>query len=116
MPFILYLSSFLETLALCHMLANQLYEKHADKFIPRGGFGGRAYVHLRLGKAHWPERGSVLQSPVSFDPAFATLRHRLVKLQGGTTAAAQPSTGSKDIITFQAEFGDWRKMLIGGAD
>ena len=59
MTFLLYLSSFLETLALCQNLANQLYEKHADKFIPRGGLGGRAYAELRLGKANWPEWGSL---------------------------------------------------------
>ena len=113
---ILFLSSFLETLVFCHNLANQLSEKHADKFIPRGGLVGRAYAELRLGKADWPELGSLLKSPVWSDPAFATLRQRLLNPQGGTAAATEPSTGSKDIITFQAEFGDWRKMVIGGAD
>ena len=71
---------------------------------------------MHLGKADWPQWGSLLKSPVWFDPAFATLRQRLLNPQGGTRAAAEPSTGSKDIITFQAEFGDWRKMVIGGAD
>ena len=44
------------------------------------------------------------------------LRQRVLNSQGGIAAAAEPSTGSKDIITFQAEFGDWRTMVIGGAD
>ena len=34
----------------------------------------------------------------------------------GSVAATKPSNGSKDIFTFQAEFGGWRKMVIGGAD
>ena len=50
MAFILYLSSFLETLVLSHNLVNQLYEKHADKFIPRGGLGGRAYPSCALAR------------------------------------------------------------------
>ena len=102
MAFIVYLSSFLETPVLCHNLANQLYEKHAHKFIPTGGLGGRAYAELRTGKADWPEWGSLLKSPVWSDPAFATLRQRLLNPQGGTAAAAaaENSSGSKDIITF----------------
>ena len=83
-----------------------MYEKHADKFIPRGGLGGRAYAELRLGKAVLPEWASLLKSPVWSGPSFATLGQRLLNPRGGTTAEAQPSTGSKDIITFQAEFGD----------
>ena len=71
---------------------------------------------MRIGKADWPEWGSLLKSPVWSDPAFATLRQWLLNPQGGTAAAGEPKTGSKDIITFQAEFGDWRKMVIGGAD
>ena len=68
MAFILYLSAFLETLVLCHNLANHtlytVYEKHADKFILRGGLGGRAYAELRTGKADLPEWGSLLKSPL----------------------------------------------------
>ena len=75
MAFILYLSSFLETPFLCHNLASQLYEKHADKVIPRGGLGGGgAYAELGIGKADWPEWGTLIKSPVWSDPAFATLR------------------------------------------
>ena len=76
MAFIVYLSSFLETLVFCHNLANQLYQKHADKFIPSGGLGGRAYTQLRTGKADWPEWGSQLKNPIWSNPAFATLRQR----------------------------------------
>ena len=43
---------------------NSLYEKHADKFIPRAGRWGRAYNGLRLGKAVWPEWGSLSKSPI----------------------------------------------------
>ena len=56
-------------------LQTSLYEKQADRFIPRGGLGGRAYAELRLGKADWPKWGSLLKSPVWRDPAFAALRH-----------------------------------------
>ena len=101
MAFILYLSSFLETLVLCHNWANQLCEKYVDNFILRGTLRGRAYAKLRLGKADWAEWGSLLKSPVWSDPARATSRQRLLNPHGGT-AAAEPSTGSKDIITLQA--------------
>ena len=33
----------------------------------------------------------------------------------GQQQQQKPSTSSKDIIIFQAEFGDWRKMVIGGS-
>ena len=102
MAFIMHLSSFLETRVLCHNLANKLYANHADKFIPRGGLGGKAYVEWRLGKADWPEWHSLFKSPVWSHPAFATWRQRLLNPQGGIAAAAELSASSKDIITFQA--------------
>ena len=37
-------------------------------------------------------------------------------LVGSGHRSLEPSAGSKDIITLQVEFGDWQKMVIGGAD
>ena len=77
-------------------------------------FGGEHTLGCAL--ARQTGQRSPLESLVWPDPAFATLRQWLLTPQSGTTAAAGPSTGSKDIITFQAEFGDWRKIVIGGGD
>ena len=99
-------------LELCHNLANSLYEKHADKFIPCGGLGGRAYAELRLGKADWPQWGSLLKSYVWTNPAW----QRLLNPSGQATMPSAAPTAMKDVVGYQAEFGNYKKIVVAGSD
>ena len=100
---------------MCTRLAEVMAQKHSDKWLPKGGLGGRAYAELRIGPADWPEWTTLLKSPIWTDASCAELRSRLQNPSGNATVtAAKGPTGTGALVRVELEFGDWKKLIVAG--
>ena len=89
--------------------------KHNDKWLPKGGLGGRAYAELRTCRADWSEWLAVLKSPIWTDESCTGLRSRLQNPCG--EAAVKPSANiatTGEVVRVGMEFDDWKKLVVAG--
>ena len=69
-----------------------------------------------LGKADWPKWGSLLKSPVWTDPAFAALRQHSFNPSCKAVVPSATPIAMKDVVGFQAEFGDYKKVVLASSN
>ena len=100
---------------MCTRLAEVMAQKHSDKWLPKGGLGGRAYAELRARGAGWPEWTALLKSPIWTDASCAELCSRLQNPSGNASVtSAKGPTGTGALVRAEPEFGDWKKAIVAG--
>ena len=90
-------------------------QKQSDKWLPKGGLGGRTHPELRTGRADSPEWTALLRSPIWTDAPFAELRSNLQNPFGNASVtSAKGPIGTGALVRAELELGDWKKLIVAG--